>query len=210
MPLGVKVGLGSRPRRLYVRCGPRYPRKKGTPAALNFWPMTCGQTAGWIKMPLGTQVNVGPGDVVLDGIAAPPPLKDIATAPVFDSCLLWPNGWMDEDATWYRSRPRPRPHCIRRDPSCPPKGHSTPPLFFGPCLLLWPRSPISATAELLLFPYLVLYLVVCIFCIVFRIFLFTAFTMYFSPEGCLPSVVLNSPICSAHVWYDQTVAHLSY
>ena len=71
MPLGVKVGLGSRPRRLYVRCGPRYPRKKGTPAALNFWPMTCGQTAGWIKMPLGTQVNVGPGDVVLDGVAAP-------------------------------------------------------------------------------------------------------------------------------------------
>jgi len=27
------------------------------------------------------------------------------------------------------------------------KGHSSPPLF-GPCLL-WPRSPISATAELL-------------------------------------------------------------
>jgi len=31
----------------------------------------CGQTAGWIKIPLGTEVNVGPGDVVLDGIAAP-------------------------------------------------------------------------------------------------------------------------------------------
>jgi len=33
--------------------------------------------------------------------------------------LLWPNGWMDEDATWYGSRPRPRPHCIRRGPSSP-------------------------------------------------------------------------------------------
>jgi len=32
----------------------------------------CGQTAGWIKMPLGTEVNLGPGDVVLDGVAAPP------------------------------------------------------------------------------------------------------------------------------------------
>jgi len=30
----------------------------------------CGQTAGWIKMPLGTEVNIGPGDVVLDGVAA--------------------------------------------------------------------------------------------------------------------------------------------
>jgi len=32
----------------------------------------CGQTAGWIKMPLGTEVNLGPGDVVLDGVVAPP------------------------------------------------------------------------------------------------------------------------------------------
>jgi len=33
------------------------------------------------------------------------------------------------------------------DPVPPRKGHISPPLF-GPCLL-WPRSPISATAELL-------------------------------------------------------------
>jgi len=56
---------------------------------------------------------------------------------------------MDEDATWYGSRPRRRPHCTRRVPSAPRKGHSTPPPLLGPCLL-WPRSPISATAELLL------------------------------------------------------------
>jgi len=54
-------------------------------------------------------------------------------APSFGSCLLWPNGWI-EDATWYGSRPRPRPHCIKRGPSCPGKGHSSPPLF-SPCLL---------------------------------------------------------------------------
>jgi len=75
------------------------------------------------------------------------PLKG-AQPPVFSSCLLWPNAWMDEDTTWNGSRPRPRPHCVRRGPSCPRKGHNTPPLF-GPCLL-WPKTSTSATAELLL------------------------------------------------------------
>jgi len=28
--------------------------------------------AGWIKMPLGTEVDLGPGDIVLDGNPAPP------------------------------------------------------------------------------------------------------------------------------------------
>jgi len=55
---------------------------------------------------------------------------------------------MDKDTTWYGSRPRPRPHWIRRGLSSPQRGTAAPPLF-GPCLL-WPRSPISATAELLL------------------------------------------------------------
>ena len=32
----------------------------------------CGQTVGWIKMPLGTQVGLGPGHIVLDGDPAPP------------------------------------------------------------------------------------------------------------------------------------------
>ena len=31
----------------------------------------CGQTAGWIKMPLGTEVGLGPGDIVLDGTQLP-------------------------------------------------------------------------------------------------------------------------------------------
>jgi len=28
--------------------------------------------AGWIKMPLGMEVNLGPGDVVLDGVTSSP------------------------------------------------------------------------------------------------------------------------------------------
>jgi len=30
----------------------------------------CGQMVGWIKMPLGMEVGIGPGDVVLDGDSA--------------------------------------------------------------------------------------------------------------------------------------------
>jgi len=38
---------------------------------------------------------------------------------------LWPNGWMDEDATWYKSRSRPKSHCVRRRPSSPPRERGT-------------------------------------------------------------------------------------
>jgi len=34
----------------------------------------CGQTIGWMKMPLGREVCLGPGDIVLDGDPAPPSL----------------------------------------------------------------------------------------------------------------------------------------
>ena len=61
----------------------------------------CGQTAVWMKMPLGTELDLGPDHIVLDGI-----------------------------------------------PALCERGTADPPLF-GPCLS-WPRSPISAAAELLL------------------------------------------------------------
>ena len=38
---------------------------------------------------------------------------------------------MDEDATWYRSRPRPRPHCVSPGPSFPAKGAEQPPPLFS-------------------------------------------------------------------------------
>ena len=185
----------------------------------------CGQTVGRIKVKFGTQVGLGPGHIMLDRDPAPPPQKG-AEPPIFGPYLLWPKGWMDQDATWHGGRSRHTPHCARwgssspspkgqpqfsvhicygqmagwikmplgrelglspsdivldgdsahpprkgdRAPNIRPmsivakrldgsrchlvrkyrsqrKGHSSPPLF-GPCLL-WPRSPISATAELL-------------------------------------------------------------
>jgi len=46
--------------------------------------------------------------------------------PICDG-VLWPNGWMDQDAIWYGCSPRPRPHCVRWGPSSAQKrGHSSP------------------------------------------------------------------------------------
>ena len=33
----------------------------------------CGQMAAWVKMSLGVELGLGPGDFVLDGNPAPPP-----------------------------------------------------------------------------------------------------------------------------------------
>ena len=53
----------------------------------------CGQTAGSIKMPLGMDVGIGPGYILLDGDSAPPQKKmDTAPQPpIFGPCLLWQN-----------------------------------------------------------------------------------------------------------------------
>jgi len=59
----------------------------------------CGQTVGWIQMKLGRQVGLGPGHIVLDGDPSPTLTKgNGAQPPIFGPCLLWPNGWMDQDA----------------------------------------------------------------------------------------------------------------
>ena len=75
-------------------------------------------------MPFGREVGLGPSDSVLHGDPDPLP-KNGAHVPIFGPCLLWPSGWMDGDATWYGSRPRPRPHCATWGPSSPDpqKGH---------------------------------------------------------------------------------------
>jgi len=41
----------------------------------------CGQTVDWIKMPLGTEVGLIPGDIVLDGDQALPTERGIAVGP---------------------------------------------------------------------------------------------------------------------------------
>jgi len=52
----------------------------------------CGQTAGWIKMPLGNEIGLGPGNFVLDGDPAPISSEGSQPPPIFGPCLLWLNG----------------------------------------------------------------------------------------------------------------------
>jgi len=68
MPLGTKVGLGAGD---FVFDGdPAPPEKKAQIPTRYLAHVYCGQTAGWIKMPLGMEVNLGPSDVALDRVTA--------------------------------------------------------------------------------------------------------------------------------------------
>jgi len=60
-------------------------------------------------MALDMKVGLGAGHTVLDGDPAPSPTG--AEPPIFGPFLLWPNGWMHQDATWYGGRPQPRRLC---------------------------------------------------------------------------------------------------
>jgi len=70
-----------------------------------------------MKLILGIEVGLSPGDFVLDGNPAPPQ----KVAQIFGPFLLWPNGWMHQDATWYGCRPQPSGFCVRWRPSPPPQ-----------------------------------------------------------------------------------------
>ena len=48
--------------------------------------------AAWIKMSLGMEVGLGPGDFVLHEDPAPAPRKGGGAPKIFGPCLLWPNG----------------------------------------------------------------------------------------------------------------------
>jgi len=78
----------------------------------------CGQTVGRIKMKLGMRVGLFPlpSHIVLGGNPVVPPRNGQSPLPIFGPCLLWPNGWMDQEATWYGGRPQPRRHCARWGP----------------------------------------------------------------------------------------------
>jgi len=84
--------------------------------------------AAWIKMSLGMEVGLGPGDFVLDGDPVPYPQKGAEPpSPIFGPFSLWPNGCMHQNATWYTARPGPRRLCVRWGPRSPsPKGAQTP------------------------------------------------------------------------------------
>jgi len=52
----------------------------------------CGQTSGWMKTPLGTEVDLGPDHIVLDGV---PALRERGTsAPIFSAHVYCGHGDM--------------------------------------------------------------------------------------------------------------------
>ena len=81
---------------------------------------------GWVRMPLGMVVGLGPGDFVLDG--NPAPLRKGGEAPpqIFGPCLLWPNGG------WIKMPPgmevglSPGDFVLDRDRAPSPKGGRAP------------------------------------------------------------------------------------
>ena len=70
-------------------------------------------------MPLGTDLGLGPDDIMLDGIQLLSPERG-HSPPIFGPFLLWRNGWMHQNATWYGGRPQPRRLCVRWGPSSLP------------------------------------------------------------------------------------------
>jgi len=131
MPLGMEVGLG--PRRIQLDDDPVPPQKRGqsSPPPQFSAHVCCGQTAVWIKMPLDMEMQgFGPGHIVLDGDPAFPQLPKGVESPLFGPYLLWANGWMDQDATWYGVYVDLSPgHIVLDgDPAPPPKG-AQPPQF---------------------------------------------------------------------------------
>jgi len=75
MPLGMEVGLRQTDFVLDGDQAPPLPKKEAEPggrAPRQFSAhVYCGQTAGWIKMALGIEVDLGPVHVVLDGDSSP-------------------------------------------------------------------------------------------------------------------------------------------
>ena len=56
----------------------------------------CGQTVGWIKMKLGTEVGIGPCHIVLDGDSVPPKKGHRPSRPEFSAhvCCGQTAGWI--------------------------------------------------------------------------------------------------------------------
>ena len=130
---GTWHGGRPQPKRLCVRWGPSTPPQKGVelPSPIfgpfllwpNGWmhqdanwygcrPQPRGLCIRWITRPHSAFATLCSMWTQL-----PPEKKGYSHSHshrIFGPCLLWPNGWMDEEVAWYRSRPRLRPHCTRR------------------------------------------------------------------------------------------------
>jgi len=125
-----------RPRPHCVRWRPSSPpQKKGGTVPQFSAHVRCGQMAGWIKMPLGTEVGLCPGDFVLDRDSAPSPPPKKVHSPPFSAHVYcgqtMPLGTKVGVGPCY---------IVRRDPAPPGRDTATP--------SFWPISIVATVAHL--------------------------------------------------------------
>ena len=72
------------------------PYATGAISCLSVMLVYCGQTVGWIKMPLGTEVDLGPGGILSDGDPAPRTERGTAAPHISAHCSL---AWSPISAT---------------------------------------------------------------------------------------------------------------
>jgi len=105
-------------------------------AVLSVTLMYCGQMVGWIKMPLGMEVGLGPGHIVLDGEwewDPPPPRKRGAHPANFRPMSVVAKRLDGSGYHLVGTQACPRRRCVRWGLSSPHgKGHVSPPALFIP------------------------------------------------------------------------------
>jgi len=120
------------PKRHCFSWGPSSPSQNGSRAPI-LGRVYCGQTAGWIKMPLGREVGLSPSDIVLDRDPAPPPPK--GAEPQFSShvCCGQTARWIKMALGTEVSLGSAQRRCVRWGTSSPSLKGARPPVF-GACL----------------------------------------------------------------------------
>jgi len=135
MPLGMEIGLGPSDFVLDGDPAPLLPPHKGGGAPQFSAHVYCGQTAGWIKVALGMEGPRSRPHFARWGPSYPPQRRWQSPPPIFGPFLLWPNGWMHQDVTWYGGRPQPRRLCVRWGPSSPSQKGDRAPSFRPMCIV---------------------------------------------------------------------------
>ena len=123
-----------------VRWGLTFSSPKGAQSPQFSAHACCGQTAAWIKMPLGTTVDLSPDDIVLDGDPAPPSPKGGRAPPQFSAHVYCGQtaGWI-KVALGMEMGLGPGHIVLDGDTAPLPKRGGRAPQIFGPSLL-WPNG----------------------------------------------------------------------
>jgi len=118
------------------------PRGARQPSPIFSAHVYCGQTVGRIRMPLGVEVGLGPGSIVLDRDPASPPTQRGIAAPTPFSAHVYCGQTVALIGMLLGVELGLGLGDVVLDGDLGPphgKGHSSPTQFFGPCLL-WPND----------------------------------------------------------------------